>query len=82
MPSQPIVAKKRRVKSKHYFKLKKKNKTVHSWTDGDVFTAENIKEKRQHKGFPGSTLKLMVFSKEFAILVLTANFDLNYLINL
>ena len=29
---------------------KKKNKTVNSWSDGQVFTAANIKKKRQIKG--------------------------------
>ena len=29
---------------------KKKNKTVNSWSDGQVFTAANIKKKRQMKG--------------------------------
>ena len=29
---------------------KKKNKTVNTWSDGQVFTAANIKKKRQIKG--------------------------------
>ena len=29
---------------------KKRNKTVNSWSDGQVFTAANIKKKRQIKG--------------------------------
>ena len=53
---------------------KKKNKTVNTWSDGQVFTAANIKKKRQIKG-----MYFYFVSVDFYILISCSNWHFNCL---